>query len=206
MEHVIIQMDYVNVILLSLEISVRIKSVQMTVQEMVFAIKQRENVYVMINGMVRTVLKKNVLTIALVMVNVLMEHAYVQIISMEMIVQKKIVQIIVMLMDTAKMENVIVMTVSLESIVNLEHVQVNVILREFVKRKESVYVIKVLREMTVPHLIVQIIVIIMVFVEIIHVIVKISGLELIVPKNHVPLTALVMESASREYAIVKIAF
>ena len=115
---VIILMDYVNVTLLSLVNSVKIKSVLMTVREMDSVIKPKENVSVTINGMEKTVLKKNVQIIALETGNVLTVFVYVLITSMDLIALKKIALIIVIPMVSAKMENATVMMDSLESIVN----------------------------------------------------------------------------------------
>ena len=69
-EHVITQMEYAIVILLSSVIYVRIRNAQMNALEKVSVINQKENVFVMINGMEKTVQQKNVLIIAQEMDNV----------------------------------------------------------------------------------------------------------------------------------------
>ena len=69
-EHVITQMEYAIVILLFSVIYVRIRNAQMNALEKVSVINQKENVFVMINGMEKTVQQKNVLIIAQEMDNV----------------------------------------------------------------------------------------------------------------------------------------
>lgn len=122
---------------------------------------------------------------------------------MEVIVQKETAQTIAILMDFVKMENAIVTRDLQESTANTELAQMNAISKACVRKKVCASVTKDSQEVIALHHIALIIATIMVSVETTLVTVKINGLELIVLKNHVLLTVLATEYASKEYAIAK---